>query len=98
MEAFQHYSYIKSNKVVICCDLQGVKHGSTFILTDPAVLSEGSNFGNTDMGLEYQNKLLSLHKCNEICAQLGMTNHLYNKKLKPITDSTTLRKSHKFGL
>lgn len=39
MEAFQHFTYTKSNGDILCCDLQGVRKGNTYFLTDPAVIS-----------------------------------------------------------
>jgi hypothetical protein len=50
MDAFQHYTYVKSDKYAICCDLQGVLTGNKYYLTDPAVNSIDQSFGNTDMG------------------------------------------------
>jgi hypothetical protein len=64
MDTFQHYTYVKSNKCAICCDLQGVLDGTMYFLTDPAVNSLDKRFGNTDMGREGILLVLGLHKCN----------------------------------
>jgi len=50
MDTFHHYSYVKSGKYAICCDLQGVITGNKYYLTDPAVNSVDQRFGNTDIG------------------------------------------------
>jgi hypothetical protein len=81
MEAFQHYTYVKSGRDIICCDLQGVKNKNTFFITDPAVLSKKKIFGDTDMGYQWFNRILARHKCNYLCRILGLFNESYNPKL-----------------
>lgn len=72
MEAFQHYTFIKSGKRAICCDLQGVESSEKYQLTDPACNSVDRLFGNTDMGSDGIKKFIGRHKCNEICKAMGL--------------------------
>lgn len=53
MEAFQHFTYVKSGGDILCCDLQGVRSSKTYYLTDPAVISRQQIFGDTDMGIKF---------------------------------------------
>jgi hypothetical protein len=39
LSTFLHFSYLKSGKKAVYCDLQGVKTEKNYMLTDPAVNS-----------------------------------------------------------
>jgi len=71
LQAFSHYTYIKSNENLIVVDLQGMKSDAYWILSDPAIQSVDSSFGITDRGVTGINDYLSLHnvhKCNKYCS------------------------------
>lgn len=99
METFQHYTFIKSRRYAICCDLQGVLDGAKYLLTDPAVNSLDKRFGNTDMGVDGILQVLGTHKCNSLCKKLLLPNNdKFNPEIKRITNSTTHRRSHTYGI
>jgi len=99
MDAFQHYSYVKSGKYAICCDLQGVLVGNKYFLTDPAVNSIDNRFGNTDIGKIGIQLVMKRHRCTNLCKKIGLENNgSYDPTLKPVFNSTTQRHSHTYGI
>ena len=75
LQAFSHYSWEKSGKSVLICDLQGVRNGSKLLLTDPAIhsRSEGTKFGVTDLGFAGIQRFFKTHTCSDVCRRLGLT-------------------------
>jgi len=68
-QAFSHYSYERSNNLLVVVDIQGV--GSFY--TDPQIHSfDGEGFGLGNMGQEGLTKFLKTHECNDICRLLGL--------------------------
>ena len=53
-------------------DLQGVRDGYTYHLTDPALLSNthGGKYGCTDTGVEGMAMFFLKHTCNQFCQGL----------------------------
>lgn len=75
MQAFSHYTYVKSGKTLLVCDLQGVVSGACVSLSDPAIHSrseDGNNFGPTDLGFSGIEQFMKTHKCGETCRKLGL--------------------------
>jgi len=68
-QAFSHYTYERSNNLLVVVDIQGV--GSFY--TDPQIHSfDGEGFGLGNMGQEGLTKFLKTHECNDICAWLNL--------------------------
>ena len=45
-QAFSHYTWVKSGKQLVVCDLQGVTKGDKIFLTDPEIHSNDYMFCN----------------------------------------------------
>ena len=76
-QAFSHYTWVKSGKILVICDLQGVTSGSRLILTDPAI--HHTNIlchGSTNLGMKGILKFFQVHKCNDICQALKLDKEL----------------------
>jgi len=68
-QAFSHYTYERSNNLLVVVDIQGV--GSFY--TDPQIHSfDGEGFGLGNMGQEGLTKFLKTHECNDICRLLEL--------------------------
>jgi len=68
-QAFSHYTYERSNNLLVVVDIQGV--GSFY--TDPQIHSfDGEGFGLGNMGQEGLTKFLKTHECNAICKYLQL--------------------------
>eukprot|EP00929_Paragymnodinium_shiwhaense_P097102 TRINITY_DN58862_c0_g1_i1.p1 TRINITY_DN58862_c0_g1~~TRINITY_DN58862_c0_g1_i1.p1 ORF type:complete len:699 (+),score=125.04 TRINITY_DN58862_c0_g1_i1:77-2098(+) len=72
MQAFSHYSFIRSKGTCIVVDLQGVLDGTTFLLTDPQVHSRGKHFGRGDFGFEGFKLFFETHRCGRTCQALRL--------------------------
>ena len=75
-QAFSHYTWVRSGKKLVICDLQGVK-SRKLMLTDPAIhhiniLCHGS----TNLGMKGILKFFQVHKCNDICRALKLDKEL----------------------
>ena len=66
-QAFSHYTWEKSGKKLIVCDLQGVIARSKLKLTDPVIHYTHVNLGIT--GIE---QFFKTHKCNNFCRKLKL--------------------------
>jgi len=68
-QAFSHYTYERSNNLLVVVDIQGV--GSFY--TDPQIHSfDGEGFGLGNMGQEGLTKFLKTHECNAVCGLLEL--------------------------
>jgi len=68
-QAFSHYTYERSNNLLVVIDIQGV--GSFY--TDPQIHSfDGEGFGLGNLGKEGLTKFLKTHECNRICELLHL--------------------------
>lgn len=67
MQALSHYSYHLSGGRYLLCDLQGARSETHYVLTDPAVLSTGQEFGCKDGGMFFMENFFKNHKCNGYC-------------------------------
>lgn len=82
MDFFSHWTYKRSGKKFVVCDLQGYKgvpggpkwgnESQYYLLTDPAVLSPDGRFGDADLGSKGICSFFSRHKCNALCKMHGL--------------------------
>ncbi len=72
--AFAHWTWQNSGGKFMICDIQGVRKGTKYVLTDPCVHSSresGINrFGLSDLGEEGMRKFFQKHVCNDLCRGL----------------------------
>ena len=73
-QAFSHYTWVRSGKQQVVCDLQGKKVGSNVVLTDPAIHDSDSvlHHGTTNLGEKGIERFFQLHKCNNICRAMQL--------------------------
>lgn len=86
LQAFSHFSYWKSGRRMLVCDLQGVmtRNASSddgpagvFELTDPVIhycskTGRKQVYGRTDLGKKGMHKFFRTHECNDVCRLLGL--------------------------
>ncbi|CAB1117393.1 unnamed protein product [Ectocarpus sp. CCAP 1310/34] len=85
VQAFSHFSYRKSHRKMLVCDLQGVQSTSSthedragvFELTDPVIHYRSTSgrrqvYGRTDLGKRGIRKFFGTHQCNDVCRLLGL--------------------------
>ena len=70
LTAFMHWSWMKSKGQEMVGDIQGVKNGSRYKLTDPAMLSATRKYGVTDTGIEGMAMFFLIHECSGPCSGL----------------------------
>ena len=70
LTAFMHWSWIRSKGEEMVSDIQGVKDGSRYRLTDPAMLSVNREYGVTDTGIEGMAMFFLIHQCSGPCKGL----------------------------
>ncbi|KAI9336128.1 hypothetical protein BDR26DRAFT_865178 [Obelidium mucronatum] len=81
-QAFSHWTYYHTKREFLVCDLQGVLDTTVtppvFEFTDPAIhcatnkKGQERKFGRTDRGKFGITDFFKTHKCNEICALMGL--------------------------
>ena len=72
-QAFSHYTWVKSERELVICDLQGVKFRYRLKLTDPAIHHTNIlYYGSTNLGMKGILKFFQVHKCNDICRALKL--------------------------
>ena len=76
LTAFSHWTWHATGHRILVCDLQGVKNGPKYLLTDPCIHSIERKYGMTDLGVVGMEKVMSTHKCNDFCRRLGLKNPL----------------------
>jgi hypothetical protein len=81
LQAFSHFTYRSSKRKMLVCDLQGVYSETldTVELTDPVIhFASGHHddknhvYGRTDRGRKGIQDFFKTHKCNDVCAMLGL--------------------------
>ena len=76
VQAFSHFSWIKSGKQLLICDLQGVRveSQSRIILTDPAIHHRNRllKYGGTNLGYPGIQEFFKKHMCNSMCNQMNL--------------------------
>jgi len=93
LQAFSHWSAVKSGLRYLLCDLQGVQRGSEYLITDPCIHSVYEIHGPTDLGVAGMEMFLRGHKCNFICEELGLS-----KNPVPYEPSTKIGSTYSFQL
>eukprot|EP00971_Amphidinium_carterae_P204628 4060874-Amphidinium_carterae.1 len=83
LQAFSHYTFVKSGGKQLVVDLQGAVDNGWVLLTDPQVLSRAAKskdrcFGPGDLGFEGMEHFFSTHECGSVCQALN----LYNRQKK----------------
>jgi len=75
MQAFSHYTFVKSRAKHIIVDVQGVLDGGNFFLTDPQVLSRNASgqFGAGDLGFDGIKAFFKHHECGSTCDALRLS-------------------------
>lgn len=73
LPAFTHWTWVETKGELIVCDLQGVRDGNGYQLTDPAINSVSRSYGLTDLGQEGISQFFATHQCNYTCLSLGLT-------------------------
>ena len=76
-QAFSHYTWVKSGKQLIVCDLQGVTKGDKIFLTDPAIHSNDYMLlqpkrGGNNLGPPGIKKFFESHTCNTVCKKMRL--------------------------
>ena len=72
-QAFSHYTWQRSNKMLVICDLQGMIFGARVVLTDPVI--HHTNVlchGSTNLGTKGIEQFFRNHKCNDICRAMEL--------------------------
>ena len=75
LQAFSHFTYVRSGKTLLVCDLQGVREGHRILLIDPAIHSRsapGNNYGSMDREYSGIRKFFKTHICSEVCRVMGL--------------------------
>ena len=75
LQAFSHFTYVRSGKTLLVCDLQGVQESYRVLLTDPAIHSRntpGSCYGSMDRGYDGIRMFFKTHVCSEVCRAMGL--------------------------
>ncbi|PXF46757.1 Alpha-protein kinase 1 [Gracilariopsis chorda] len=71
--AFAHWSWVNSGGLLMVSDIQGVRSGNSYVLTDPCVHSVGGGtYGITDLGMSGVEEFFFKHKCNGLCKDLQL--------------------------
>ena len=81
LNTFSHWTWVATGHKYLVCDLQGVKSGRRYILTDPCIHSVDGRFGMTDLGVVGMEKVLANHECNFLCRKLGLENPMLGKNI-----------------
>ena len=88
-QAFSHYTWVKSGRKLVICDLQGVEVRYKLMLTDPAIhYTNVLCHGSTNLGMTGILKFFQVHECNHICRALNQDKKLPEQLLE--ASSTTL--------
>ena len=77
LQAFSHFSWTKSKKKLVICDLQGVVNSNKIFLTDPAIhcidyMVLQPKKGGNNLGLPGIQKFFRTHICNDICHKMEL--------------------------
>jgi len=74
IQAFSHFSHYFTGGKCMVVDLQGVKQKAParYILTDPAMHSEGRWWGTEDFANAGMSDFFEVHPCNNICKRMGL--------------------------
>ena len=80
LQAFSHWTYVRTKGKMIVVDLQGVKESRGLLLTDPAIHSlDLLRFGKTNLGPRGMRLFFDTHKCNSLCQMVGVFGKKFNE-------------------
>ena len=76
-QAFSHYTWVKSGKQLVVCDLQGVAKSNKILLTDPAIHSEDYTLltpkhGGNNLGPPGIKTFFASHRCSRVCKKMRL--------------------------
>ena len=78
MQAFSHYTWVKSEKKLVICDLQGVRTESGVLITDPAIHArEFWKYGRTNFGPKGIRYFFKTHRCTKFCKKMGLEQSIF---------------------
>lgn len=81
LAAFSHWTHEVTNGFLMVVDIQGVRSGEEFILTDPAIHCVATEkFGQTNLGEAGMDAFFKGHSCNSICKALKLHRHRSQEK------------------
>lgn len=82
LEAFSHWSWVKTQGESLVCDLQGHREDDDgyphageryyYLLTDPAICTPCHEYGESDLGQAGIDAFFAHHVCNEWCEHLDI--------------------------
>ncbi len=74
MQAFSHFTYVKSEQSILICDLEGTVSGNKVRLIDPAIHNRipPGKYGLTDTGFLGMRKFFLSHECKSICRNMRL--------------------------
>ena len=75
LQAFSHYTWQKSGKRFIVCDLQGIVTESGVLLTDPSIHSQNKQllrYGSTNLGSKGIETFFGTHTCSIVCREMKL--------------------------
>jgi len=81
LQAFSHWTHHVTKGYLMVVDLQGVRIGSNYILTDPSIHCKElvrltpnihNQFGDTNLGEQGMQQFFATHKCNRVCRKLRL--------------------------
>ena len=73
MECFTHFTFEKTNRILIVLDLRTLRFKNEYIITEPVIFSTIPNrFGSSDLGIKGIENFMSQHKCNSYCKEIGL--------------------------
>jgi hypothetical protein len=70
LPALMHWSWFYTCGEEMISDLQGVRNGNAYTLTDSAMLSLSGSYGVTDTGVEGMAMFFLKHNCDRFCQSL----------------------------
>lgn len=72
--AFSHWSWVESKGKLMVSDIQGVRTGAGYVLTDPCIhsIDDPEGFGIPDLGMVGVQEFFKNHQCNALCTDLGL--------------------------
>jgi len=89
MQTFSHYTWVKSKKDLLICDLQGVRTDRGVLLTDPAIhAKEFWKYGMTNLGPKGMRRFFKTHHCNDFCKEMRLEKNYRQPDYQPPPDST----------
>ena len=73
-QAFSHFTWVNSKKLLVVCDLQGVETDEGILLTDPAIHSKKllKFEESTNHGAGGIKKFFDSHKCTDVCRAMSL--------------------------